>query len=133
MLDVSDIVAILSSLYETISVWEYVNKFISLFPLLSHHQSYSSFIIQAANPTTVNVPLCLDLTLNWLLNVYDWWETLVMTNVFLCVLKSRHIIQTKSQVRIALQHCYDCPFKSCLSNPLILTYVYCIMQSIWQR
>ena len=27
---------------------------------------------QAANPTTVNVPLCLDLTLNWLLNVYDW-------------------------------------------------------------
>jgi len=44
MLDVSDIVAILSSLYETIS---------------------------AANPTTVNVPLCLDLTLNWLLNVYD--------------------------------------------------------------
>jgi len=44
MLDVSDIVAILSSLYETIS---------------------------AGNPTLVNVPLCLDLTLNWLLNVYD--------------------------------------------------------------
>ena len=28
---------------------------------------------QAGNPTLVNVPLCLDLTLNWLLNVYDWW------------------------------------------------------------
>ena len=27
---------------------------------------------QASNPTAVNVPLCLDLTLNWLLNVYDW-------------------------------------------------------------
>jgi hypothetical protein len=45
LLDVSDMITVLTSLYETIST---------------------------ANPTTVNVPLCLDLTLNWLLNVYDW-------------------------------------------------------------
>ena len=45
LLDVSDMVTVLSSLYETIS---------------------------AAHPTAVNVPRCLDLTLNWMLNVYDW-------------------------------------------------------------
>ena len=45
LLDVPDMITVLSSLYETIS---------------------------AAHPTIVNVPLCLDLTLNWLLNVYDW-------------------------------------------------------------
>jgi len=43
-LDVGDMVAILATFYETIS---------------------------AGNPTAVNVPLCLDLTLNWLLNLYD--------------------------------------------------------------
>ena len=32
----------------------------------------NKIIFQAANPASVNVPLCLDLTLNWLLNVYDW-------------------------------------------------------------
>merc|ERR1719242_680604 len=48
LLDVSDMVTVLSSLYETIS---------------------------AAHPTAVNVPLCLDLTLNWLLNVYDCQRT----------------------------------------------------------
>ena len=45
LLDVSDMVTVLSSLYETAA---------------------------AANPSAVNVPLCLDLALNWLLNVYDW-------------------------------------------------------------
>ena len=45
VLDVADMITVLSSLYETIS---------------------------AGHPTSVNVPLCLDLTLNWLLNVYDW-------------------------------------------------------------
>jgi len=45
VLDVADMITVLSSLYETIS---------------------------AAHPTAVNVPLCLDLALNWLLNVYDW-------------------------------------------------------------
>lgn len=45
LLDVSDMVTVLSSLYETIA---------------------------AANPAAINIPLCLDLTLNWLLNVYDW-------------------------------------------------------------
>ena len=45
LLDVSDMITVLTSLYETIS---------------------------ATSPATVNVPLCLDLTLNWLLNVYDW-------------------------------------------------------------
>ena len=45
LLDVSDMITVLTSLYETIA---------------------------AANPTTVNVTLCLDLTLNWMLNVYDW-------------------------------------------------------------
>merc|ERR1719331_3700416 len=48
MLDVADMVTILGSLYETIS---------------------------ASNPTTVNVPLCRDLTLNWLLNVFDCQRT----------------------------------------------------------
>ena len=46
LLDVPDMITVLSSLYETIS---------------------------AAHPTVVNVPLCLDLTLNWMLNVYDWY------------------------------------------------------------
>ena len=46
LLDVPDMITVLSSLYETIS---------------------------AAHPTAVNVPLCLDLTLNWMLNVYDWY------------------------------------------------------------
>eukprot|EP00094_Tigriopus_californicus_P012291 TCALIF_11881-PA protein Name:"Similar to Dys Dystrophin, isoform E (Drosophila melanogaster)" AED:0.37 eAED:0.38 QI:0/0/0/0.61/1/1/13/0/914 len=41
LLDVSDMVTVLSSLYETIA---------------------------AANPAAINIPLCLDLTLNWLLN-----------------------------------------------------------------
>jgi hypothetical protein len=45
LLDVPDMITVLASLYETIS---------------------------ASHPTTVNVPLCLDLTLNWMLNVYDW-------------------------------------------------------------
>ena len=49
LLDVPDMITVLSSLYETIS---------------------------AAHPTVVNVPLCLDLTLNWMLNVYDWYEQL---------------------------------------------------------
>jgi len=48
LLDVPDMITVLSSLYETIS---------------------------AAHPTIVNVPLCLDLTLNWLLNVYDCQRT----------------------------------------------------------
>lgn len=48
LLDVPDMITVLSSLYETIS---------------------------AAHPTTVNVPLCLDLTLNWMLNVYDCQRT----------------------------------------------------------
>ena len=53
LLDVPDMITVLSSLYETIS---------------------------AAHPTAVNVPLCLDLTLNWMLNVYDWYV------VYYCVL-----------------------------------------------
>ncbi|XP_059082484.1 dystrophin-like [Tigriopus californicus] len=48
LLDVSDMVTVLSSLYETIA---------------------------AANPAAINIPLCLDLTLNWLLNVYDCQRT----------------------------------------------------------
>merc|ERR1719510_2453435 len=48
LLDVSDMITVLSSLYETIS---------------------------AAHPTAVNVPRCLDLTLNWMLNVYDCQRT----------------------------------------------------------
>ena len=28
-------------------------------------------LIAADNPSLVNVPLCLDLTINWLLNIYD--------------------------------------------------------------
>ncbi len=43
LLDVVDMVTVLSSLYETIAASQ-----------------------------VINVPLSLDLTLNWLLNVYDW-------------------------------------------------------------
>ena len=35
---------------------------------------------QAGNPTRVNVPLCLDLTLNWLLNLYDWYVDIKVNN-----------------------------------------------------
>lgn len=32
-------------------------------------------VIAAENPSVVNVPLCLDLSINWLLNVYDSQRT----------------------------------------------------------
>lgn len=32
-------------------------------------------MIAAENPSLVNVPLCLDLSINWLLNVYDSQRT----------------------------------------------------------
>lgn len=44
LIDVPDMVTVLTSLYE---------------------------LIAADNPSLVNVPLCLDLAINWLLNVYD--------------------------------------------------------------
>lgn len=44
LLDVSDMIAVLSSIFEQ---------------------------LMAENPSLVNVPLCLDLTINWILNVYD--------------------------------------------------------------
>ena len=44
LIDVPDMVTVLTSLYELIS---------------------------ADNPSLVNIPLCLDLAINWLLNVYD--------------------------------------------------------------
>ena len=50
LLDVADMVTVLSSLYETIAAATSTNT---------------------ASPA-VNVPLCLDLTLNWMLNIYDW-------------------------------------------------------------
>ncbi|XP_069695333.1 dystrophin, isoforms A/C/F/G/H isoform X7 [Periplaneta americana] len=48
LIDVPDMVTVLTSLYELIS---------------------------ADNPSLVNVPLCLDLAINWLLNVYDSQRT----------------------------------------------------------
>ena len=54
LLDVPDMITVLSSLYETIS---------------------------AAHPTVVNVPLCLDLTLNWMLNVYDWYVSIFTSTI----------------------------------------------------
>nr|CAD7427340.1 unnamed protein product [Timema monikensis] len=48
LIDVPDMVTVLASLYETIA---------------------------ADNPSLVNVPLCLDLAINWLLNVYDSQRT----------------------------------------------------------
>lgn len=44
LLDVTDMVTVLASLYE---------------------------LLAAENPSLVNVPLCLDLAVNWLLNIYD--------------------------------------------------------------
>lgn len=44
LIDIPDMVTVLTSLYE---------------------------IIAADNPTQVLVPLCIDLAINWLLNVYD--------------------------------------------------------------
>ncbi|XP_040580779.1 dystrophin isoform X3 [Lepeophtheirus salmonis] len=51
LLDISDMITVLSSLYETIL-------------------TSSSPPTQQIQPS-INVPLCLDLTLNWLLNIYD--------------------------------------------------------------
>uniref|UniRef100_A0A8D8ZRN6 Protein detached n=1 Tax=Cacopsylla melanoneura TaxID=428564 RepID=A0A8D8ZRN6_9HEMI len=48
LLDVSDMVSVLSSIFEQ---------------------------MMAENPSLVNVPLCLDLTINWILNVYDSQRT----------------------------------------------------------
>lgn len=44
LIDIPDMVTVLTSLYE---------------------------VITADNPTQVSVPLCIDLAINWLLNVYD--------------------------------------------------------------
>lgn len=46
LIDIPDMVTVLTSLYE---------------------------VITADNPTQVSVPLCIDLAINWLLNVYDRW------------------------------------------------------------
>ena len=54
LLDVADMVTVLSSLYETIAA-----------------ATSSGNSSNSGNPA-VNVPLCLDLTLNWMLNIYDW-------------------------------------------------------------
>ncbi|XP_075226861.1 dystrophin isoform X2 [Lycorma delicatula] len=48
LLDVTDMVTVLASLYE---------------------------LLAAENPSLVNVPLCLDLAVNWLLNIYDSQRT----------------------------------------------------------
>lgn len=48
LIDIPDMVTVLSSLYETVA---------------------------AERPTAVDVPLCLDLAVNWLLNVYDSQRT----------------------------------------------------------
>lgn len=49
LIDIPDMVTVLTSLYE---------------------------VITADNPTQVSVPLCIDLAINWLLNVYDRWARL---------------------------------------------------------
>ncbi|KPJ19995.1 Dystrophin, isoforms A/C/F/G/H [Papilio machaon] len=48
LIDIPDMITVLTSLYE---------------------------VIAAENPSLVNVPLCLDLSVNWLLNVYDSQRT----------------------------------------------------------
>lgn len=48
LIDIPDMITVLTSLYE---------------------------VIAAENPSLVNVPLCLDLAVNWLLNVYDSQRT----------------------------------------------------------
>ncbi|RVE55234.1 hypothetical protein evm_000132 [Chilo suppressalis] len=48
LIDIPDMITVLTSLYE---------------------------VIAAENPSLVNVPLCLDLSINWLLNVYDSQRT----------------------------------------------------------
>ncbi|XP_047511119.1 dystrophin-like isoform X7 [Pieris napi] len=48
LIDIPDMITVLTSLYETIA---------------------------GENPSAVNVPLCLDLSINWLLNVYDSQRT----------------------------------------------------------
>lgn len=51
LIDIPDMVTVLTSLYE---------------------------VITADNPTQVSVPLCIDLAINWLLNVYDRWALFVI-------------------------------------------------------
>jgi len=55
-LDVGDMIAVLFSLYESVVAAAAAS------PQQQQHQQQQP----------VNVPLCLDLALNWLLNVYDW-------------------------------------------------------------
>lgn len=49
LIDIPDMVTVLTSLYE---------------------------VIAADNPAQVSVPLCIDLAINWLLNVYDRYVAL---------------------------------------------------------
>ncbi len=57
LLDVSDMVTVLFSLYEAVS-----------------SGAGGGLGQKSGGPgqNQVNVPLCLDLALNWLLNIYDW-------------------------------------------------------------
>lgn len=60
LLDVGDMVTVLFSLYETIAASN---------PNPGNGAGGGN---GATGGNPVNVPLCLDLALNWLLNVYDW-------------------------------------------------------------
>jgi hypothetical protein len=56
LIDIPDMVTVLTSLYE---------------------------VIAADNPAQISVPLCIDLAINWLLNVYDRYaKRLCFTNTF---------------------------------------------------
>lgn len=63
-------------------------------------------MIAAENPSVVNVPLCLDLSINWLLNVYDSQRTgqirVLSFKVGLVLLCKGHLEEKYRLVKVAL-------------------------------
>lgn len=66
LIDIPDMVTVLTSLYE---------------------------VIAADNPTQVSVPLCIDLAINWLLNVYDRY---ILEEYILFIISIKLLIYTNS-------------------------------------
>ncbi|XP_045538015.1 dystrophin [Papilio machaon] len=70
LIDIPDMITVLTSLYERFKAYKML-KALSF----KAYKTLKQIVIAAENPSLVNVPLCLDLSVNWLLNVYDSQRT----------------------------------------------------------
>ncbi|GBP44179.1 Dystrophin, isoform E [Eumeta japonica] len=83
LIDIPDMITVLTSLYEVGKPSPFSGDYLGLQLSIdfckgtfeSSPQHGCPSVIAAENPSVVNVPLCLDLSINWLLNVYDSQRT----------------------------------------------------------